>query len=262
MSEPPQWPSSPQDPGQQPPGWGQAPPPGPPYGAPPGGRPPYSAPSAIGYGWRKFTQNLGPFLLLGLIAVGSALVISFLGSVFSGGGDLMADRSDDGMSFALAGGFGFVGILFNLLGQVVATFFQAALIRGAFDSVEGRPVTIGGMFERWDKIQVLVTALLVSIMVSIGVVLCILPGIVLMFFTFLAMYFVVDQGQDAITAIKSSFRFTADNAGNLLLLALLAFLVLLLGAIACLVGLFVAFPVITIAAAYTFRVLQGQPAAP
>ena len=65
-----------------------------------------------------------------------------------------------------------------------------------------------------------------------------------------------------MTAIKSSFSFTSGNVGALLLLALLSFLCFVAGALACLVGLLVAYPVVTVAAAYTYRRLQCQPVAP
>ena len=45
-------------------------------------------------------------------------------------------------------------------------------------------------------------------------------------------------------------------------LALLSFLCFVVGALACLVGLLVAYPVVSIAAAYTYRRLQDQPVAP
>ena len=54
----------------------------------------------------------------------------------------------------------------------------------------------------------------------------------------------------------------AGFVGPLLLLALLSFLCFVAGALACLVGLLVAYPVVTVAAAYTYRRLQGQPVAP
>jgi hypothetical protein len=236
-------------------GYGQPPPNYPTYGADPGGMGAYSPTDAIGYGFGKFKDNAGAFLLLALVAIGTGIVISVIGSIVTGG-DALFSYDSSGFQFSPLAG------IFNILGQVAVTLFGAALIRGAFDAVDGRQVTLSSMFERWDKLQVLVVALIVSVLTTIGFVLCVLPGFVVIFLTWFAMYFVVERGQDAVTAIKSSFSFTSSHVGPLLLLALLSFLCFVAGALACLVGLLVAYPVVTVAAAYTYRRLQGQPVAP
>ena len=215
----------------------------------------YSPTDAIGYGFGKFKDNAGAFILLALVAVGTGIVISVIGSIVTGG-DALFSYDSDGFQFSPLAG------LFNILGQVAVTLFGAALIRGAFDAVDGREVTLSSMFERWDKLQVLVVALIVSVLTTIGFVLCVLPGFVVIFLTWFAAYYVVERGQDAVTAIKSSFSFTSSHVGPLLLLALLSFLCFVAGALACLVGLLVAYPVVTIAAAYSYRRLQDQPVAP
>ncbi|MET1061069.1 MAG: hypothetical protein ABWX84_15825 [Nocardioides sp.] len=251
-NQPPPPPGYGQDPNQ---GYGQPPPNYPAYGADPGGMRPYSATDAIGYGFNKFKDNAGAFLLLALLAVGTGIAISVIGSIVTGG-DALFSYDSDGFEFSPLAG------LFNILGQVAFTLFGAALIRGAFDAVDGRQVTLGSMFERWDKLQVLVVALIVSVLTTIGLVLCVLPGFVVIFLSWFATYFVVERGQDALTAIKSSFSFTSSHVGPLLLLALLSFLCFVAGALACGVGLLVAYPVVTVAAAYSYRRLQGQPVAP
>ena len=243
-----------QDPNQ---GYGQPPPNYPTYGAGPGGMGgpgDYSPTTAIGYGFNKFKDNAGAFLLLALVAIGTGVLISIIGSIVTGG-DALFSYDSDGFQFSPLAG------LFNILGQVAVTLFGAALIRGAFDAVDGREVTLSSMFERWDKIQVLVATLVISVLTTIGFVLCVLPGFVVIFLTWFATYFIVDRGEDAVTAIKSSFSFASKNVGPLLLLALLSFLCFVAGAIACLVGLLVAYPVVSIAAAYSYRRLPGQPVA-
>ena len=159
---------------------------------PPWGPPPFDATDAIGYGWRTFIQNLGPFLLVGLLAIAASFV-------------------------------------FNMLGQLVAMIFTAALIRGAFDAAEGRTVGLGAMFSRWSFAQVVLLSVLVSVATTVGLALCVLPGIAVMFLTWFASYFVVGSGQDAITAIVSSFRLVAGNIRPLLLLALLSVVVIVVG---------------------------------
>jgi uncharacterized membrane protein len=260
--QPPQYPQQPPPGGQPPypqqPGWGQQPPP-PSYGAGPGGPEPYSAPTAIGYGWSKFRANAGPFLLVGLLYFVSQGVISTAGAALAGGGSAAGDSMGPGV---VGAGFSLLSLVFNIAAAVVGILIGAAVVRGALDAVDGQQVSVGGMFQRWDVAQVLIAALLVGIAQVVGFALFVLPGIAVVFFAWFTNYFIVDRRLSAIDGIKSSFRFVADNAGSILLLALLSFLCIIAGVVACLVGLLVAYPVVVLAAAYTFRTLQGHPVAP
>ncbi|GGO89114.1 hypothetical protein GCM10011584_17740 [Nocardioides phosphati] len=279
MTEPPQYPSAP-DPNLPPsaatppptppyggygtpPGTPPPPPPAPPaYGAPQYGPPAYDVMAAVSYGWRGFKANAGTFLLLGILAIVIPGIVSFVGSAFNAGGSALADGTSSSMRIGFGATGGLLGFVFSIAAQVLSLFFTAASIRAAFDVTEGRRVDLGAAFTRWNKGQVILLAVLVSIGTMVGFILCVLPGIVFLFFTWFGMYFVVGNAQSAVEAIGSSFRFTADNLGNLLLLFLMAILIGLLGALACLVGLLVAIPLLTIAAAYTFRFLQGQMPVP
>ncbi len=68
--------------------------------------------------------------------------------------------------------------------------------------------------------------------------------------------------QDAITAIKSSFRAISSNWGTLLLLAITLFFLNVLGVLLCVVGLLVTIPVSIIASTYAYRVTVRGPVAP
>jgi uncharacterized membrane protein len=226
------------------------------------GYPAYDPVEAFRYGWRKFKENAGAFVLMGLLTVVAVGLLSGIGGIFSGAFDRSGDGASYGFSVGVGAGFSFVGTVFNILANIAGVFLTAALARGALDATEGRKVEIGAMFTRWDAGQVLILAILVGIGTMVGALLCVLPGIAFAFFTWYANYFVVSEGQSSIDAIKSSFRFTADHIGNMLLLLLLSVLVCIVGACACGVGLLVAIPVSTIAAAYTFKVLRDHPVAP
>jgi uncharacterized membrane protein len=226
------------------------------------GYPAYDVIEAVKYGWKKFMENAGAFVVMGLLTFVVVGVLSTLGRALSGGFDASDGQYGFSMGVGVGAGFSLVGTLFNILANIAGVFLSAALARGALDAAEGRKVEIGAMFTRWNPVQVWILSILVGIGTMIGVILCILPGIAFAFFTWYSTYFVVSEGQGAIDAIMSSLRFTADNIGNLLLLFLLAVVICILGACACFVGLLVAIPVTTIAAAYTFKTLRGQPVAP
>lgn len=202
--------------------------------------PHFSASAAVGYGWRAFKADPGPFL-------GIAVLMLVVGGSFSG----VSESSS---------GFG-VQFIVQLLGQVLSYLIGAALMKGALDAVSGRPVGFGAMFEGWDKLQVVLAALLIAIGTIIGLVLLIIPGIIWAILTAFTMYFVIDEGQDAVTAIKSSIALVRANVGGTIMLGLISLGVAVLGLLALCVGIIVAIPVIYVAAAYAYRVFRGQPVA-
>ncbi len=261
-------------------GAGQPPPPPPPYQPPPppaGGygapAPPpppvagaggYDAVEALKYGWAKFSKNLGPFLVGALIVFVISILFSILGRAIAGA---LFDTSptttinpDTGAVSVQGAGF-FVGLLANgvvsFIGQVITTLAAAGLLKMGFDAVDGKEVSIGTMFEGWDKLQVLVASLIVGVATAIGIVLCILPGLVVAFLTAFTTAFVVDRKLGAVDAIRASFDLVRANVGPVIIWFLLSLVCVVVGALACGVGLLVAIPVVVISQAYTVRALTG-----
>jgi len=144
----------------------------------------------------------------------------------------------------------------------IGYLLYAMLVRGALDVVDGGRFDIGRAFGALKVPDVLVAGLLVSLATTIGALLCLLPGLVFSVFAFFTLYFVVDRRHDPVSSIGASFTLVGRNFGNALLTGLLSFLVLLAGALLCLVGLLAAVPISTLAGAYAFRRFQGQPVAP
>ena len=117
-------------------------------------------------------------------------------------------------------------------------------------------------FGALDIPKVLLVGLLLSVITTVGYLACVLPGLVFSIFSFFTVYFVVDKAKEPVEAIGSSCTLVGRNFGNSLLSGLLAGLVLIAGALLCLVGLLAAVPVVTLAGAYAYRRFQGQPVAP
>jgi hypothetical protein len=239
-----------------PPGYGQyqqypSYPPPPPgytgYGAPAGA--PYDAGAAFGRAFRLFGRNAGPFVLVTLLIAVVAVVIGL--ASYAAAPD---STSEVGISGNNAGRW-----VLQIVGNIATTLISAALVKGALDAVDGRPVSFGAMFTGWNKVQVLIAALLTGILTGIGLVLLVLPGLILMFLLWYTNFFVVDEHASAFDAIGRSVRFTAAHVGPLLLTALLAAVVLIGGAVLCLVGLLAAYPIAMLLAAQAFRQLQGRP---
>jgi uncharacterized membrane protein len=163
------------------------------------------------------------------------------------------------------GGGGFFGIamilgfLFGALSFVVNLVIQSGIIKASLGLTRGQKIDIGSAFSGINWGQVIIAALIIGALTLIGLILFIVPGILVVFFTSYTLYFVIDRNQDAVTAIKSSVVLVKDNIGVLVLFFLASLAAYIVGACLCGVGLLAAIPLVVIAQAYTFRTLTNDP---
>ncbi len=246
------------------------PPPASPYGQPaPGGSPagPYSAPDAVSYGWRKFFASPGTLLLPVLVVfvvlvVTEILLYVLLYNTLLGTHDCTQTivgqevQTQCGPSFILRL---FVTALITGLITIAWSFAAAGLYKGALAVVDGKPFSMGEMFQGWDKGQVAIAAVLIGVATAIGSFLCYVPGLIVGFLMMFTLLFIVDKQMQAVDAIKASFKLVTDNLGQTIVWALLAIVVYVVGLVVCCVGLLVAIPIILIGLAYTYRRLQNEP---
>lgn len=159
------------------------------------------------------------------------------------------------------GGFWVSMIIYEIVYVVLGWIIGAQMIRAGLENTKAGRITME-VFSRTQYLgTVILACLIVAIFEIIGLALCIVPGLIVMFFVQFTIYFVLDQSQSPMEAIGSSFKFVNANLANVFLLFLASILAMIVGALACGVGLLIAVPVVVVAHAYTYRVLQGQPVA-
>ncbi|MGK2318700.1 hypothetical protein [Gordonia rhizosphera] len=212
------------------------------YGAP--AQPEFSVGAAISYAWNRYKENPLPWILVILVGGVVTSAINWIGSALSG--------SDGGWA---------ISTIFSIIAAVVGWIFQGAYARGALDEVSGTKPDFGAFF-RIPFGPVILTALLVAIGTVIGFILLIIPGIIFAFLAYWSITFVVDRNLDPIEGIKSSFSVISKNVGPLLLLALANIGLLILGALLCLVGLLVTFPLTVMSSVYAYRFFTGGQIVP
>lgn len=262
-------------PPQQP--YGQQPPPGqqPPYGQPGYAQQPYggaaygppttgtSVGDAFSWGWTKFTQQVGPFLLgvlayLAVIVVISAVLFAVIlgGTVASVDPDTQELRN--GAGFGLV--FGYLVVLAVVL--LLSAFMQAGVTRASLEVADGRRIEVGTFF-RFDEFgKVVVAALLVGLGTAVGILLFVIPGLVFAFLAQFTLFFVIDRRMAPVDAIRASFTLVTRNLGTVVLLFLAVYAANLVGSALCGVGQLVSFPVGLLATTWMYRRLQDQPVAP
>lgn len=234
---------------------GQSMPPPPPGGPGGGAMPsgPYSPTDAMGYGWRQFVANLGPIIAAVLLLFVGLIIVSGVLTLVTGGFDA-----------ALSGDVTVATRLVNLVTQFLALLVGAAVIRAALAIVDGRQFNLGEFFRLEQMGQVVIAAILLSlatVIVAFIPILGFVGNLLISFFGQFIMFFILDDDMEAIPAITSSVGFVGAHISPLLVLMLLSFVAVLVGALLCGVGLLAALPVVVIAQAYTFRRLRGQPVA-
>jgi uncharacterized membrane protein len=192
----------------------------------------------IGAGWNLVKPHwlvLGAmFLIQGLITGGPNVVVHFSGTLlqFIIGGPIM------------------VGIWRAILGVVA-----------------GRKPDIAMMFQGFDRfLDAFLAYLVVAVLTLLGLVCFIVPGVILAIMWMFTLPVIAETGLGFWEAMRESARLTEGYRWRLFLLLLACIPIVLLGALICCVGFFIAAAVNFMALALAYRFLQARkgagPAAP
>lgn len=204
---------------------------------------PVSAGDAIAYGWAAFKKYPGPLIVIALVVWAVNLAFGFLGAAIS----------QDAW---------FLQLIVQVVAFLVSVLISMGLIRVALKVTAGQTPDMGDLFITDNYATYLVVSIVFGLMVGIGLLLCIVPGILLAIAFFPCLYLVVDKRADVGTALSRATQLTKGHWGPLFLFGILAFLVNLLGALLCGIGLLVTYPLTIVAAAYMYRAIAGEPIAP
>jgi len=242
-------------------GFTPPPPPGgftpPPPTGPPPGVPyvyvPSPTPLAVGvvvkYAWEKFKAN--PVVwIVGILAL--IVIQAILQGIFAGIGS--------GSTGRFLGVWSIASIIGTLVSTVIGYFVQASITRAALEETSGVKATFQSFmnYKGIDIGQILIAAIIVGLATSIGTVLCVLPGIAVALASCFVLPFIIEDKQDAMTAIRSSWNLWSKNFGTLIAPGLALFGLVLAGFIVCGVGALITLPLAYIGINYGYRVLTGK----
>lgn len=166
----------------------------------------------------------------------------------------------------LVGKLSMVSRMLALPLQFLLLVWQAVLSMGAiyvgFKLIDKKNVEIPDLWACLPKtLDYLIVKVLVTIIVSIGFVLLIVPGCIWMLQFFFAGYLVVDRGERALDAMKKSSAIAHGAKWSLAGYLAAVFVVNLVGLICFGVGLLVTLPMTMIASLYVYRKLLTQTSA-
>ncbi|MGA0853827.1 MAG: DUF4339 domain-containing protein [Luteolibacter sp.] len=235
----------------------QTPPPvpqiGPEFDPVPGSIEPLEVGACVRRAFDLTKQNFGKLflaLIVGLSAMfGAAMILGMIDHAMGWGPPAGADRNQ--------------GSVFNQLAmQVVSIFISLGVTRFALNLVSGRPASVSQIFGEGDKLlRGIGVSILLGLMIILGLIFLIVPGIWLGLKYGQAMTALVDRNCGVFEAFRYSGKITDGHKSRLMLLGFAAIVIMLAGLLALVVGLVFAYPMALLTWVLGYRWMQGGRAA-
>jgi uncharacterized membrane protein len=155
-----------------------------------------------------------------------------------------------------------IALVFTILNAMVPVILTGPLMAGfhifCMKKMLGRRAEFADLFKGFNFfIPTLVASLLISVFTSLGIALCIIPGLVLAAMYKFTYLFIVDKGMDFWPAMQASHAIVKQDYFGFTMFLISMFLVVVLGAICCIVGIFIAIPVTLAAITVAYREIVG-----
>lgn len=132
------------------------------------------------------------------------------------------------------------------------------LIKISLEFVDKKKPEVSDLFYTKSLVNYFLVSLINGIIVVLGFILLIVPGIIFSIKLQYATYLVVDKNMGVVEALKKSWEMTKGVKMNLFLLDLLFIGINILGVLALLVGLIITVPLTMVASAFVYRKLLAR----
>jgi len=200
----------------------------------------FSKKEALLFGWQRFKER--PLFLIGLF---------ILTTVISGITGFVADEV----------GTGGVGLVLNVLDfsiQIILGMGMTLILLRVYDRVETDYTDLLEPLHLFWKY--LVMTILVLVVVLIGFVFFVIPGVIAGIALAFASYLIIDRNLGPVDAMKESLTITHGHRWNLFIFGLIIFLINILGMMLFGLGLLVTIPISALATVHVYRWLLNPPA--
>jgi hypothetical protein len=202
--------------------------------------------------WKGWVLNI-LVVLLAILAPTIPFLVVFFGLIAAAG------NSSSGEMPLL---FWPLTFIYILVVGVVAMVLAGGLYSSALNQLRGGRVSPRDLLSAWDTFpQLLLAAILIWILASIGTMLCIIPGLLVQGLFFFTIPLIIDRRLGAVEAMKTSYNLASKNMVMFTLFALVTALISSLGVYACYVGLLVTYPLHFTIGAAAYRDCFGVPGA-
>jgi len=219
-------------------------PPPPPASPPP--PPPASGPrelrvgDAVMYGWNVYWKHLGSLVVIAIVIFAIEIGVSVVGGAIGGGAGIQA--------------------LVQIVGALIGLLLTLGWMRVSIDITRGQRPEVADLFKAQGFGPFVLASILFYIGFVVGLILLVVPGII--FAVVYGFYgFVIAERGDGVgvgEALKRSAEITRGHRWQLIGLAIVLFLINVVGFLACGIGLLFTWGISILAWAYAYRTLSGE----
>lgn len=214
---------------------------------------------ALSFGWNSVMKNFaGVSLPIAVAIVVLLLPIAIIGSMMQ----FVMTAALDYVDASFLGLF--VALLYVGIGGVMLlmqAFLAGGIVEFALKIARGQPATFGDVFSGGKYFGAMFVGWVgYAVAVSIGALLCVVPGYIVQFGLWPFAFVIVDQKLGGVDALKKAWAMTNGHKVNIFVFWLLSILVMIAGELACLIGmLLVSFPLVIMGSAHMYLTLKGEP---
>lgn len=213
-------------------------------------------------------KHIGPLLLAtiiflaismganyGLKSLDSAMGWSSFGDAFQ---EETGGSTSSGVSYQMyVGSNDQLSFVSYIISSLISVFFMLGATRMGLHMVDGKPFDIGMLFSGGPfLLKGFAAYILYWIMVFIGLILLIVPGVILILRFGMYQNAIVDRKMGVFESLGYSWNLTRGNGLNLFVIFLLSICIVIAGCVALLVGLLFAYPMMWLMWVVAYRWLQ------
>lgn len=160
------------------------------------------------------------------------------------------------------GNYVVLALIFTVLNSVVPLLLQGALIAGfhifTMKKLTGRPAEFADLFKGFNFfVPTLLATLVIGVFSFAGTLLCIIPGLVIAAMYKFTYLFIIDKRMDFWPAMQASHAIVKQDYFGFTMFLLAAAGINILGALCCVVGLFVTIPLTFAAITVAYQEIVG-----
>ncbi len=198
----------------------------------------FSVGECVSFGWDTFKKR--SWFFVGVTSV--VFIVSWIGNLFA--------SESDGTSLQL------LGLVVSTLVSIFIGMGETALYLHAEDNLS--TVEIKDLWHPQQFWKYVGAAILSGIIIAVGFVLLIVPGIIFSLMFMFVGYLVIDRKLGPVEALRESKRITDGHKWDLLLLFLAIIGINILGMLCLLVGLLASIPVTLLAMVHAYHTLEHK----
>lgn len=195
---------------------------------------------AVQFGWDTTKSNIGFFIGLLIVAGLIQYVPDIIAAIIE------ADAPT-------------LSIIIRIASFVLSVIIAMGLIKICLRFCDGEKGEVSDLFSCYPLFfDYLIGSILYGLIVVVGLILLIIPGIIWAIKFQFFDYLIVDEGLGPVDALEKSSEITRGVKWELFLLDILLVIINLLGFLCLVVGLFVSIPVTMVAMAFVYRELVPE----